>query len=479
MSKVLTLETLNKDVVRAKYAVRGAIPLRAYEIDSQMKQGKKFPFEEVIYCNIGNPQQLNQHPLTFFRQVLALCLCPDLLNNPKTSELFPVDAIDRAREIIAHTPGGLGAYSHSQGLEFVRQNVARFLSARDGHPGDANLVFLTNGASPGVQTLLNCLIRGPTDGILIPIPQYPLYSGTLALLGGTAVPYELDEETGWQLEISRLAAAVAKARGEGITVRALVIINPGNPTGQCLTEGNMVDVMRFCKQEKLFLMADEVYQTNIYQSEKPFVSFRKALLDHPELEGLELASFHSCSKGFLGECGIRGGYFQLENVDPTVRAELYKLASLFLCPNLVGQIMVDLMVRPPKDTPSAALYESESRAILESLQRRAQRLTAALNGLQGMSCQPVEGAMYAFPRVTLPRGAIEEAQRRGMTPDAMYCMELLEQEGICVVPGSGFGQVAGTFHFRITILPPEAKFAAVTDRLTRFHTAFLAKYGEN
>lgn len=441
-----------------------------------MKQGQKFPFDEVIYCNIGNPQQLEQRPLTFFRQVLALALCPDLMENPKCTELFPQDAIDRAREIVRNTPGGLGAYSHSQGLEFVRQDVARFLEARDGYPADASLVFLTNGASPGVSTLLNCLIRGPKDGIMVPVPQYPLYSGTLALLGGAMVPYELNEEAGWQLEIARLTEAVAKARQEGITVRALVIINPGNPTGQCLTEENMVQVMRFCKQERLFLLADEVYQTNIYEAAKPFISFRKTLLDHPECAGLEIASFHSCSKGFLGECGIRGGYFQLENVDAGVRAEIYKLASLFLCPNLVGQIMVDLMVHPPKDSPSALIYERESRGIIESLQRRAHLLSAALSRLPGVSCQPVEGAMYAFPKITLPQRAIEEAQRRGIAPDAMYALALLEEAGVCVVPGSGFGQVAGTFHFRTTILPPEAKFEAVIERVARFHTAFLARY---
>ncbi|KAJ4460333.1 alanine transaminase [Paratrimastix pyriformis] len=472
----LTVESCNKNVLRAKYAVRGAVPQRAYELESKLRAGEKLPFSEVIYCNIGNPQQLNQHPITFFRQVMSLAMNPDLLENPKTVELFPQDAIERARDIVRRTPGGLGAYSHSMGLEFIREDVAAFLNDRDGHPADKNTIFLTNGASPGVQTILQCLIRDHNDGIMIPIPQYPLYSGTIDLLGGSILPYHLTEETGWQLEMTRLVEALADARSKGLTPRALCVINPGNPTGSCLSEESMLEVMRFCKREHIFLLADEVYQTNIYQLAKPFVSFRKVLLDNPELEGLELASFHSCSKGFLGECGIRGGYFQLENVDASIRAELYKLASLFLCPNLVGQVMVDLMVKPPRGTPSAEHYEQEKRAILDSLQRRARKLSQCLNRLQGVSCQVVEGAMYAFPKITIPQRACEEAKRRGQSPDLFYCMSMIDEAGICVVPGSGFGQVDGTFHYRTTILPPEDKFDIVMERMTAFHNSFLARY---
>lgn len=100
--------------------------------------------------------------------------------------------------------GGTGAYSDSRGVEAVRQHVAEFLEQRDGVSANANSIFLTGGASPGIVNVLSLLIRGPEDGILIPIPQYPLYTATIALLGGTPVPYYLDEQRGWSLSMEEL-----------------------------------------------------------------------------------------------------------------------------------------------------------------------------------------------------------------------------------------------------------------------------------
>ncbi|XP_057535687.1 alanine aminotransferase 2-like [Amaranthus tricolor] len=108
--------------------------------------------------------------------------------------------------------------------------------------------------------MMQLLLRLEQDGILCPIPQYPLYSASIALHGGTLhlqVPYYLDEATGWGLEISELKNQLETARSKGITVRALVVINPGNPTGQGLAEKNQQQIVEFCKKEGLVLLADE------------------------------------------------------------------------------------------------------------------------------------------------------------------------------------------------------------------------------
>ena len=111
----------------------------------------------------------------------------------------------------------------------------------------------------------------------------------------------------------------------------------------------------------------------------------------------------SVSKGFLGECGLRGGYFELLGVPTDVKMQLYKLSSLSLCSNLIGQLTVGLMVNPPKEgDASYATYVEERDAILSSMKRRASMLTKALNELEGVSCNEIEGAMYAFPTITLP-----------------------------------------------------------------------------
>ena len=156
---------------------------------------------------------------------------------------------------------------------------------------------------------------------------------------------------------------------------------------------------------------------------------------------------------------------------------MYKLASLTLCSNLAGQISVGMMVNPPKPgEASYDLYEEEKNGILSSLQRRAVLLVDALNKLEGVTCQPAQGALYAFPSITLPDNAIKVAEEQGKAADAYYCMELLDQTGIVVVPGSGFGQKPNTFHFRTTILPQEDEIAQVIERLSKFHIDFLEKH---
>ena len=133
-----------------------------------------------------------------------------------------------------------------------------------------------------MRSCLNALIRSKADGILVPVPQYPLYSASIALYSGTMVPYSLDENKNWGLSMESLRAAVAKARSEGIMVRGMVFINPGNPTGQCLSQENLQELAKFAHEEKVVLMADEVYQENIYQDERPFVSMRKTISEMGE-----------------------------------------------------------------------------------------------------------------------------------------------------------------------------------------------------
>jgi aspartate/methionine/tyrosine aminotransferase len=103
-------------------------------------------------------------------------------------------------------------------------------------------------------------------------------------------------------------------------------------------------------------------------------------------------------------------------------------------------------------------------------------LVDVFNTMEGVSCNKAEGAMYLFPTVTIPEKAIEEAKRQGKTPDTFYSLEMLEKTGVVMVPGSGFGQKAGTHHFRTTFLPAEEKFDYFTDKLVKFHKEFMAKY---
>ncbi|KAG2776263.1 Alanine aminotransferase 1, partial [Phytophthora cactorum] len=331
--------TINPNIVKAEYAVRGALVLRSNEYEDRLANGdKSLPFDKVIPCNIGNPQVLKQEPIEFQRQVLALVNVPGLVDQPEAQKLFPPDAIARAKFYIDNIVGGTGAYGHSKGSAVVREEVARFMQRRDGHPADPEDIYLTDGASPAVQNSLLSLIRDENDAIMAPIPQYPLYSAAIAINGGTLVGYYLDEANAWGLDVDELARAVKEARDAGKTVRAMAVINPGNPTGQCLSEKNIEEIIKFCKKEDILILADEVYQENVYAEGKKFFSFKKVLRDLGKgYDDVELISFHSTSKGFTGECGRRGGYMELVNIDEGAKDQFYKLMSVNLCSNIEGQ----------------------------------------------------------------------------------------------------------------------------------------------
>lgn len=476
----LTIDEINPKVLECEYAVRGEIVILAQKLQQDLNNNpNSHPFDEILYCNIGNPQSLGQKPLTFFREVLALCDHPALLDKAETHSLFSADSIKRASEILAQIPGrATGAYSHSQGIKGLRDSIAAGIEARDGFPADPNDLFLTDGASPAVHMMMQLLIRSANDGILCPIPQYPLYSASMALHGGTLVPYYLDEATGWGLEISELKNQLETAKSKGISVRSLVVINPGNPTGQVLSEDNQCEIVEFCKNEGLVLLADEVYQENIYVADKQFHSFKKVArsMGYGEKD-ITLVSFQSVSKGYYGECGKRGGYMEITGFSPEIREQIYKLASVNLCSNISGQILASLVMSPPKvGDESYKSYSEEKNGILSSLVRRAQQLEDALNKLEGVSCNRAEGAMYLFPRINLPEKAIEAAKAANTAPDAFYARRLLNATGIVVVPGSGFGQVPGTWHFRCTILPQEDRIPAIISRLTQFHQTFMDEF---
>jgi alanine transaminase len=155
--------------------------------------------------------------------------------------------------------------------------------------------------------------------------------------------------------------------------------------------------------------------------------------------------------------------------------QLYKLASAELCSGVTGQVMTSLMLRPPEPgDESYPLFKKEMDIIYNGLKERSQKLVEGLNKIPGISCQPAEGAMYAFPRVEVPQGAIEKAKELGTTPDNLYALSLLEETGICVVPASGFGQAKGRVGFRTTFLPESLDKAI--DLFASHHEKFVKEY---
>ncbi|KAH8400030.1 hypothetical protein KR215_005588 [Drosophila sulfurigaster] len=476
--KCLQLENINPNFIVMEYAVRGPLVIRAGEIEKELEKGVKKPFDQVIRANIGDCHAMGQQPLTFLRQLLALTMEPRLLNTPD----YPADVKERACALLAACQGGsMGSYTDSAGLEHVRRQVASFIKERDGGVDcDWQNIYLTGGASPGIKSilsLLHCHVEEKLPGIMVPIPQYPLYSATIAEYGMSKIDYYLDEANKWGLNRKELQRAYDAAKTQ-CNPRALVIINPGNPTGQVLSRQNIEEIIKFAHENQLLLLADEVYQANVYDKDSKFHSFKKVMHEMGEpYRSQELVSFLSVSKGFLGECGIRGGYMEVINLCPKVKAMLTKSITASLCSTTAGQVAVSALVNPPRaGEPSFELYNKEKNAVLDALKERAELVYKTFSSFEGYTVNPVQGAMYVFPRVEIPPKAVEAAKAKNMAPDALYAFELLESSGICVVPGSGFGQLPGTYHFRSTILPQTDKLKLMLEKFRQFHLEFMKKY---
>jgi len=475
---VLSEDHMNPAVKQLQYAVRGPIVARAVQIDKEIESGsQEYDFSKVIKCNIGDAHAMGQKPITFIRQVVAGMLMPDCL--PDMPE--PVQA--RVKQILTGCGGGsIGAYSNSAGVEVIREHIAKFVEERDGGvPCRPEDIFLSTGASGGIVKVLKMLTFGEgkdRTGIMIPTPQYPLYSATISEFEAVRCNYYLDEETNWSLKLDELEHAYEEA-SKTCAPRALCIINPGNPTGNVLSKENIQMVVKFAYEKNLFVLSDEVYQDNIWDDQCEFHSFKKTCyeLGEPYRSGLQYASFHSISKGYMGECGLRGGYMELCNWQGGVKTEMVKLLSSRLCPPVTGQAAMDCVVKPPKKGDVCyELWKDEKDHVLSELKKKAKLTAEGFNNIPGVSCQTVQGAMYSFPSITMPEKFVAHCDANGLTPDAVYCMELLEAKGVCVVPGSGFGQRAGTHHFRMTILPPRETMEVVLQRFEEFHTQFTKKW---
>ncbi|NWQ87815.1 ALAT1 aminotransferase, partial [Burhinus bistriatus] len=335
------------------------------------------PFTEVIKANIGDAHAMGQKPITFLRQVTALCLYPELLTEPS----IPEDAKDRARRLLAACSGqSAGAYSASPGIELVRQDVARFLQRRDGIPAKPQDIFLSTGASDAI------VVRGHQPSPMSPGPRAVCHPPAVPTAGthkGTFVP-GLAPAPGWA-----------------------------------------------------------VYQDNIYAEGSAFHSFKKVLFEMgpPYSEVVELASFHSVSKGFMGECGFRSGYMEVVNMDPEVQQQLAKLVSVRLCPPVPGQILLDAVIDPPK--PGDPSYELFITYGMSWGHGAPWRCTETLGmGLPGDTGHPGD-RVPPWRRVTIPSLL---PQVLGLEPDVFFCQKLLEATGIVLAPGSEFGQSEGTHH---------------------------------
>ncbi|XP_070701446.1 alanine aminotransferase 1-like [Pempheris klunzingeri] len=454
----------------------GVLARQASQIKEQLRQGVRKPYQEVIDVSWGDPHRGGLKPLSFVRQVLAACLYPELVNSDK----LPVDVRQRAQRLLGGCVGGsVGSYTTTAGISEIVQRVSEFITRRDGGaPSYPENIYISPGSQWSLTNIFTVLVNSegsPRAGVLTPVPSHCTTTLSMVGLGAVIVPYYLSEEQGWELKVEELHRALESVKGVCKPV-ALYVINPGNPSGHVQSRKSMQEVIRFASKKRLFLLADEVYQDCVYGEKSEFFSYKRVLseMGPPLSDTVELASFHSASKGFMGECGLRGGYVELVNLDPAVMKYIYNLFSIDSCAPVLGQIALDLMTNPPQPgDPSYPLYNMETQHIRAALIRNVKRAHEVFNSLLGFSCQPVEGGAFAFPSLHLPPKVIQKAKEVGMQPDTFYCMRLLEEAGVLASPGCEYGQKEGTYHIRFCIMAAEETMEEVLRRLTSFHTQFM------
>ncbi|KAF4116976.1 alanine aminotransferase 2 isoform X1 [Onychostoma macrolepis] len=452
---------------------------RAAQITAEIQQGERRSYNEVLDLSSGDLHRGGIKPITFVRQVLAACFYPALLEE----DSLPLDVKQRAESLLRECDGGsIGSYTDSSGIAKIKHCVSQFITRRDGGvPSSPDNIFIKSGSQMALMIMLKLLIRSDDScrtGVLIPVPTYASFTLALEKQGAAIIPYYLCEEQGWTLQVEELRRALNTGRKTCNPV-ALYICNPGNPTGHIQSRKSIEEVIRFAAEEKLFILADEVYQSCMYGDDTEFHSYKKVLSEMGSTisSTVEQASFNSVSKGFMGECGLRGGYVELVNLDPAVKEYASRLLSTRSCPPVVGQIALDLMADPPKpgDT-SFPTFSEEVQSIKNTIGKNTVRILEVFAELPGISCQPLKAGYFVFPCLHFPPKAIKWAKRRQMEPDMLYCLHLLEESGLHVRPGCEYGQRKDSYHIRLFVATQENIMEDALQRLKTFHTQFMKEF---
>ena len=382
-----------------KYEIRGSLAHHAFELE---KRGY-----EIISLNIGNPG------LFGFR-------------TPETMRLAMIENLGQAEP-----------YCHQKGIFPAREAVVMQQQNRDVDNVTADDVFIGNGVSELIDLSLRALLN-PGDEVLVPSPDYPLWSAAVTLNGGVARFYPCPPELGFQPDLDALAAMVNDR------TRAIVVINPNNPSGAVYPRDTLMAIAALAADQGLVVMADEIYDQMVYDDAE-FVPMATVARDLPciTLSGL--------SKVYRA-CGYRVGWCVFSGDTERVRDYIHAmelLSALRLCSNVPGQWAVQTALGGFQSieglvNPGGRLYQSR-QTILERVA-----------GSPYLSLVAPMGAMYAFVQL--------DRRFAGKLDDRAFAQELLEKQHVLVAPGSSFN-TPYTDHFRITTLPDSETLHRVFDRV--------------
>jgi alanine-synthesizing transaminase len=394
--KVLLFSNLRKKVVdtirvteRVKgieYAIRDVL-VTAKEVE---KQGKK-----ILYFNIGDPVAYGFDTPDFVKKALF-------------------DAT------MKHYNG----YADTQGVLSLREAVCEREKRVNGVDYTPNDIMVTSGTAEGINFLLGAIVE-PGDEVLLPGPTYPQYLAVTRFYGGKPVTYRTIEEEGWKPDPDNLRKKITKK------TRAVVLINPNNPTGAHADEKSVKEIVDITAERKILLISDEIYDVLVFE--------RKGFSTAAVAKDVPVIVFNGLSKSYAAP-GWRVGwsmFHQPRGELKELQDAIMKEARIRLSANSPCQYAAAEALRGPQD---------HIPKMVQELKNRRDIMVKRFNEIPGLSCTKPEGAFYAFPKVDIDKNRWKD--------DKDFVLDLLKKTGVLFVYGSGFDATYGSGHFRTVILPP-------------------------
>lgn len=388
------------------YDLRGPVQERAAQLEAQG--------HEILRLNIGNP-------------------APFGFEAP--------EAVTRALSEVLPTAHG---YSDSLGLPEAREAIAEHYAQRAGFPTvPLENVLVGNGVSELVGLTLQALLE-PGDEVLIPSPDYPLWTASTVLAGGVPVHYRCDEATGWQPDVEAMAAQIT-AR-----TRAIVIINPNNPTGAVYTRDTLSQIVELARRNRLVLLSDEIYDRVVYPGYTHH-STAQVAPDQPCITFAGLSKTHRVA-------GYRAGWIVATGFSPTdsYLGGLRLLASMRMCASVPAQHAITAALRDDHTLP--ALLEPGGRLFEQ------RRITLdALADIPGISCHAPGGGLYVFPRL--------DPEQIPINDDERLVLDILEATHVLFAHGTAFNRTTPD-HLRIAFLPQASTLGGAIKALGEFLSSY-------
>ncbi len=362
---------------------------------------------------------------------------------------FGFDSPEEIQQDMIRNLPNAAAYTDSKGIFAARKAVMHYTQQKNIKGVTIDDIYLGNGVSELIVMAMNALLN-PGDEVLVPAPDYPLWTAAVSLSGGTPRHYLCDESNGWLPDLADIRAKITP------TTRALVVINPNNPTGALYPDEILKELIEIARQHDLILYADEVYDKVLYDG-----------VTHTALGSLSedvlTISFNGLSKNYRS-CGYRSGWMVVSGEKRPAKdyiEGLDMLASMRLCANVPGQYAIQTALGG---------YQSINDLVAPGGRMCRQRDVAheLITSIPGVSCVKPKATLYMFPRLDPKMYPIDD--------DQQFVLELLQEQRVLLVQGTGFNWPHPD-HFRLVFLPHEDDLREAIGRVARFLDGYRKRHG--